>query len=42
MYINKTMKAMLAEYGDNYRPIEQKYLDYALKASARHIYVDHK
>lgn len=42
MYINKTMKAMLAEYGDAYRPIEQKYLDWALKASARHIYVDHK
>ena len=42
MYINKTMKAMLAEYGDDYKPIEQKYLDWALKASARHIYVDHK
>lgn len=42
MYINKTMKAMLAEYGDAYKPIEQKYLDWALKASARHIYVDHK
>ena len=41
MYINKTMKAMLAEYGDAYKPIEQKYLDWALKASARHIYVDH-
>ena len=41
MYINKAMKAMLAEYGDAYKPIEQKYLDWALKASARHIYVDH-
>lgn len=41
MYINKTMKAMLAEYGNAYKPIEQKYLDWALKASARHIYVDH-
>lgn len=40
MYINKQMKAMLAEYGDAYKPIEQKYLDWALKASARHIYVD--
>lgn len=42
MYINKTMKAMLANYGDAYKPIEQKYLDWAIKASARHIYVDHK
>ncbi|SFU37032.1 PcfJ domain-containing protein [Butyrivibrio sp. INlla21] len=41
MYINKAMKAMLAEYGEAYKPIEQKYLDWALKASARHIYVDH-
>ena len=41
MYTNKKMKAMLAEYGNSYKPIEQKYLDWALKASARHIYVDH-
>ena len=41
MYINKKMKAVLEEYGDNYEPIKQKYLDYALKTSAKHIYVDH-
>ena len=40
MYINKQMKAILEEYGDSYKPIAQKYLDWALKKSARHIYVD--
>ena len=40
MYVNKVMKAILAKYGDAYKPIEQKHLDWALRASARHIYVD--
>ena len=40
MYINKSMKAMLEKYGDTYKPISNKHLDWALKTSARHIYID--